>query len=182
MDNLEQIEHLLGLFDQREKLKVSSTRKIFRFVNDTLLKALIELLGLPNDAVTWDDVYVVDTMMAIKMTIEYNPSEPMTPFLSLISISNPSEPLVKIHRTLQLGIPLPTIFLPSEQIKMWLMEMATETFGVPVSVPEVTAPTDPVPAPTPDDSVQTSFDPTPLTQTQISQLLYFQQQTKGIKQ
>lgn len=181
-DKLEQIQHLLTLFDQREKLRESSNRKIARFINGTLLTALQELLGLPDEAIVWDEFHAVDTILAIKFTVIYNPQLPMTPFLQLISVTNPSEPLIEVRRTLQIGVPFPTVFLPREEIKMWLMKMAEDTFGAartPVDT-DVT-PETPVAAPAAAPS-PAGFDPSALTPDQVNQLLYFQQLTKGVKQ
>jgi hypothetical protein len=180
-NNLEKIEHLLMLVDQREKLKTASDRKIAVFVNDTLLVAFRELLKLPDDAIVWDEFEIVGSMLAVKLTITYNPQESMTPFLQLVSTTNPTEPLIQVQRTMQIAIPMTTVFLPPEQIKMWLMKMAVDTFGPPPST-VASSPTSTPPPAAPSEVTPTGFDPKALTSDQVSQLLFFQQHTKGIKQ
>jgi hypothetical protein len=179
-NNLDKIEHLMGLFDHRQKLWTASTRKIASFVNDTLLKALQELLGLPDEALVWDEFLLVDNIVALKFSISYNPSEPMTRFLELVSLTNPAEPVVLIQRTLQIGVPLATIFLPREEVKGWLTKMAEDTFGATKSAEQPK--TDEADAPASAEPAPGTFDPTQLTPDQVKQLLYFQQLTKGVKQ
>lgn len=176
-DNLDKIEHLMGLFDHRHKLWTASNRKIASFINDGLLIAIQELLNLSDDALVWEEFQLVDTIVVLKFSITYNPAEPKTRFLELVGPTNPTEPVLLIQRTLQIGVPLATVFLPRKEIKEWLMKMAEDTFGV----------TNPVESPTteasaPVEATPSTFDPTQLTPDQVRQLLYFQQMTKGVKQ
>ena len=175
--NLEQIQKLLALFDKRDSLKNAVNRKIARTINDTVLVALYELFGLPHEALIWEDMQIVDTVLVLRVGVEYNPTEPMTKFLSYISSGFSDVQPVKVNRTLQLGIPLTVVFQPKEEIVKWFMKMAVDTFppGNVATMPTIDESVTEEPAPT-------NFNPEPLTREQVSQLLYFQGLTKGTKQ
>jgi len=179
--NLEQIQQLLALFDRREELNVEANKNIALALNDTVLIALYELFGLPHECLVWEDMQVVDAVLVLRVGVEYNPTGPMTNFLSRISVSTGfgNGPPVKVNRTLQLGIPLTVVFQPKGQIINWFLEMAAHKFPQSDVVPPAPKPLDPLP----ECATQaTSFDPTSLSQEQVSQLIYFQGLTKGTKQ
>lgn len=170
--NLEKIEELLALFDSRESLRNACNRKIAALLSPTLLLALFELINVTTENLVWEDMQVIESVLVIRVEVTYDPTKEMSEFLQLISPKSSTDPgATMIQRTFQLGIPLVTVFNDKDQLKQWIVEMARNNHATSSE----TKPPAPVPAPN-------HFDVTDLSKEQITQLLFFQQQTKGTSQ
>lgn len=167
--DLEQIEHLLGLFDKRQKARNACNREIAETLTPSVLSAIFELVNVPTDAIVWEDMDVVQSILVIRAEITYSPAKEMSQFLTLVMPSVQGENPVQIQRTITLGIPLTVVFQEKETIKGWLMSVA---MGNKTEEP-LTAEQKQIPQ---------YFNIAELTKEQMTQLLYFQQLTKGTSQ
>lgn len=160
---LEQIEHLLSVFDERERLKQLCNKKIAQLLTPTALGALFELIGLPDENVIWEDFFVIESVLVIQTTITYDPSKGVSPFLAQIGavVSGEKTP-IQIHKQIQFGIPLTKLFDDKEHLKEWFIQMLQS------SAPELEQP-----HPAPTSSID-HFDGSQLSKEQLAQLLYFQ--------
>lgn len=164
---LEQIEHLLSLFDERDQAKQAITRKIMYALGPTVLVAIMELLEVSPDELMWDDFRVVDTVLLTVFTVSYNPSTTQSTVLKKLSPPprDDGTPVVEVQQMLHLSLPLTLTFQDKEVIKQFLLKTFVET--------EPTLATEPAEPPPANIA---------LTKEQVRQMLFFQQQTKGTKQ
>lgn len=176
----ENVKHLLSLFEHRTKMVEACTRKITRFL-DPLITTIKRMLGVNDESFTIKHVEAEDDVMLISFVVSYDPNSEMTPYLKLLHTNTPDIAVREVTRTLSLGIPISVAVGDQEETERWLMQIARDTFDPDrTAVPEKTEAEQRAPEPPPKDS--TAFDPSQLTAEQASQLLYFQQHTKGMKQ
>lgn len=178
------VKHLLGLFEHRDKMVEACTRKITRFL-DPLLSTIRRMLNADEDSFVTKNTYVSDDVLAVTFVLTYDPNEEMTPFLKLLHVSSPEMAVREITRTLTLGVPLDIAFSEPDTLERWLMKTARDAFDPDATaVPEKTEAEQAAPPPDVQESPKdpTAFDPSLLTAEQASQLLFFQQITKGVKQ
>lgn len=132
MDNAEQIKHLLSLFDKRDRLRHAATKKIAACLNDTLLVALKDLLALPDEGIVWEDILMVGEVLVLNISLDYDTTQELSPFLQLISAGTPSYGAVRVQRTVQLGVSLDIAFKPTEEIKAWFFKAARSQSSLPI--------------------------------------------------
>lgn len=160
--NLDQIQHLLTTFDEREAQYTSYTREIATILSPGVLTALMELLNLPNEAVVWKDFQLANFVLLVTALITYTPGPDKTEFLKLICGSDKDVQNVQVQRSVQLSIALSDVFQSKEIVKSHLFEMAKASGTV--------------------EKQQTKFDTATLTDEQLQLLLYARMTSKDTLQ
>lgn len=166
---LEQIEHLLSLFDEREQARLEINHKIVHHLAPSTLSAVIELMDVSADDIQWEDIRIVDTILLVVFSVTYDPSTTRSLILKKVkpTTSDGAVP-IEVQQMLHLSLPLAMAFDDKEMIKDFLLKAFAE--------PEPSV-EEPSPVQDPEVPVDSA-----LTKEQVRQMLYFQQQTKGIKQ
>lgn len=158
--NLEDIQRLLTVFDERDRQKEICNRKIAEILTPSVLGALVELFNLPDENVVWHDFNVLESVLVIRAAVTYDPAHEHSHFLTLIAPTLPTGSPIQVQKMIQFGIPLAMVFKDREELKDWFMKVAQ--------------PDEPVPPPVKEQEQTTQFDGSQLTKDQLAQLLYFQ--------
>lgn len=163
------IQRILNLIEERDLARKEYTKYIYDTVNETVGAALRNLLLIPEENFTVDDIQVASAALIIYFRIKYNPSLEASPFLSILDTYSAGEPPIEVHRALTIGVPLTMIDEDANVIEKFLLDVAS---GV-----------DPIEALPSNSQPEKGVDETPrLTEEQLQQLLFFQQTTKGTLQ
>lgn len=189
---------LLNLFEQRELAYSIISDDIAGILKPTVFVALDKLFGVNNGAttITWLDISIDITSKTLYLVgiLSYHPdTENLPPIIDKLAPLNvdinENEVITHLQRVLKIGIPLTLIFKEPTEIFDFLSS-TTETLdpmsdNIPyVKVDADTGETLPLPQ-NKDDSVSLKtmkdFNSSELSKEQISQLLFFQQITKGTK-
>jgi hypothetical protein len=173
-EKLEHVQRLLSLFDDRETHKTAHNREIAAALNDGLLTALFELLGLPTEDVVWEDFFVLDSVIVVAVQITYDTAKERTEFLRLIAPVKADKDVTRVTRSVKFGIPLLNAFEPLDQIKQHLINLARETTAATEEPPELVGPPKPPPS--------TKFDAEPLSDDQLIALMAMRRISKATKQ
>lgn len=168
---LEQIEQLLSIFDEREKLMNVWNRKVAHVLTPTVLGALFDLFNLPHESVVWEDFSVIDTVLVIRVAVTYDPAHELSPFLTLLVPAQDGTSPIRVEKTIQFGVPLAKVFDKREDLAAWFMAVLRNSDGDLLNErpPEEQDATEPQPK-------------LALTKDQIAQMLYFQKMYGGESQ
>lgn len=171
-DQLTPLDHLLEVFDERNRLHALCNKQLAQMLSPTVLTALFELLEIPNESLVWEDFHVIDTVLVIHATITYDPAHGKSPFLAVITAdSADSETPIQTKKRVQFGIPLANIFQDKDELKAWFMEVVQVT-----TVNSYTSTLADIEEeePSPDE-----FDRSALSPEQLAQLLFYEKNNKG---
>lgn len=157
---LEQIEQLLFIFDEREKLTAACNREIAVALTPTVLSALFDLFNLPTESVVWEDFQIIESVLVLRATLTYDSAHELSPFLNLIVPPRDGVVPIRIQKTIQFGVPLTKVFDDKDALKEWFMEVVAKSTDQQ-----------------PDSQSKEQLSAHPdlnLTKDQVAQMLYFQ--------
>ena len=177
---LEKIKLLINLFEDRERLHQLSTEKILDYLGPTVLEGLYTLFNAPYENVTWLETQLVEDIVLIVASIEYDHDEDVPDIIQALSpMPVTGQPSIRLFRV---GVPLDMVFTTKEEIAEYLtgtaqsaakklrtqMEDIEEEGSVPVEIEK-------------QKPQQTEFDTSELTHDQKQQLLMYNEDKKGTK-
>lgn len=168
MDEMNPIDEVFALFDERDLVRQTINQKIFELLKPTVFTALFDLFDVPADDVQWQGMEMQDMQLVITVNVTYKISPTMSMFLKLMDKAANATALAS-NRTLRVSVPLEFLFDPVEDLKRFFMEMALIVAGPIDEVVTVTK------------SAQ-HFKLEELTKEQLQQMLLFQQSVSGEKQ
>lgn len=175
MDNeLTQVENLIKLFEDRDRLIGELTFNIFDTIQHPILTSIIELCELSQNQVNWHDVQLVHGAMLLTCSITFIPSSSSSFIRKLFMDEAFDEIHTDITKSLRIGIPVTHTYRDKHEIKEFLNYVAdkayTERFGdTPISFPILIK-----------DEEVLMFDNSTLTEDQLAQLNNFIPQGKGV--
>jgi hypothetical protein len=153
------LEQLLELFTLREISIYKINNAITKLLAPTMLLALVHVVDTDHNNLAWESIDIVKEMVVLQFSVTFNPATTGSEFLKRV---DPSAVDGEITKSLRLAIPLELAFSTPEEIVQFLTKL---------------------PPPAPKQTTESATEPElELTQDQVNQMLFFQQQTKGIYQ
>lgn len=163
------LEALLGLFDERETVNKECTGFILNTIHPTVIEALLLLFGITYEHLDIVEVAVNDSVLVLACLVKYDPASSTSEFINRLAPITVPEGVSLVERVMKIGIPLDKVFQSPATICTYLDDLAKK--NIPAKVEEkLVRPAD------------QNFDSKVLTREQVDSLLFFQQQTKDIKQ
>lgn len=166
-DKVEFARQVVSVLKQRDDGYDILTQALFELLNDNVIAAFEELLGLPKNQIEWKDIQVDleekdEEALVLFLYISYDYKQANPFLLRVFSIEGDSTNIEQLHRFIKFGIPFKIIVYPKEVIKSYIIQ-ATETEDI-VSVDNLTII---------EDNTHSAFDLTQLTPEQQAALMTF---------
>jgi hypothetical protein len=165
-------EALVEMFEDRDEFYKQTTARILDYIGPTALEALINLFDVPVENVTWIEVQLIENIVLIIVSIDYEKDQPVPSAILELSPNIPTSIGNTVTRLLRIGLPIDQIFDSSETIYEYLIATVKEITNQREAQPNTTRQSKPV----------EEFDMTELSHEQRFQLLLVgDSEIKGVK-
>lgn len=109
------LEEILRAFTSREDGYGAATQKILSLLAPTVLTALYDFFGVPEERVEWMDIQLSGNMVIILATVIHRSDEAVPPVLEQLAPRNSSD-IESIERLVRIGVPIAVIMKTPEEI------------------------------------------------------------------
>lgn len=159
LEQLESLEQLVKLFEQRDEEYDVSTEGILDVIHDPLLVVVAELFNSSERDITWTAVEINLPMIVLTCNIEYSKVEDVPQFVNVVA--PPSADDNSLIRKITVGLPIVMVFAEKARIKQYLESTIEKTLERVSTKSEITQ------------------APAQLTPEQSMQLFLYRKQNKG---
>ena len=101
---VEHLEHILRLFQQRVETYEAHTGEILRTLSDPVVRVLCDIFGIDEDGLSWEEVDISSPLIPMKFKVAFESEESIPEFTNIISPALPDEN--KLVRTITMAFPI----------------------------------------------------------------------------
>ena len=113
----ELIALVLKLIAERDDDNAYATELIFEAIRDPLMLTMIDVINATEENVTWVDIELRETLLAITFSAKYNSHDDIPAFMNTLFPTSAD----KLIRSITIGIPVALVASPPDVIKSFLL-------------------------------------------------------------
>jgi hypothetical protein len=103
-EQVEHIEHILRLFQQRVETYDAHTGEIIHSLSDPIVRVICDIFGVDEDSISWEEIDVSSPLIAMKFRVVFDSEDTIPEFANIISPAQPDEN--KLVRTITMAFPI----------------------------------------------------------------------------